>query len=302
VALLGPTGTGKTDVAHEIAAEVGGVEVVSVDSMTVYRGMDLGTSKPSVDQRAEVLYHLVDVAEPHEEFTLGRFVELAEVSVTEARARGHVVIFVGGTGLYARAMTDELEVPGQFPEVRAELEALAPTHLDTLYAELLVADPLAASRMEPTNARRVVRALEVVRGSGRPFSSYGPGLQEYPASPVVMIGIDAPPTTHDEALARRFHEWMEAGLVAEVQGLASTPLGLSRTARQGVGYRQLLEHIENGATLESCVASAIVATRRLARHQRSWFRRDPRIGWTDAPGARAALRDSVHELARGMEE
>lgn len=296
VALVGPTGTGKSDLAHEVALELGDVEIVSVDSMTVYRRMDIATAKPTAERRAEVTYHLVDVAEPSEEFAVARFAQLAEAAAREATRRGRRVIYVGGTGLYVRAVVDHLDVPGQYPEVRAGLEARALEDLASLYAGLRALDPVAAGRMESTNARRVVRALEVTLGSGRPFSSYGPGLTAYGTGTVAQIALDVEPSELATRLADRFEGWMEDGLLDEVRALRDEPLGLSRTARQAVGYRQLLEHLEQGRDLDDAVGASIAATRRLARRQRSWFGRDPRVEWQ---GDRARARRRIIELLDG---
>jgi tRNA dimethylallyltransferase len=272
------------------------VEIVAVDAMTAYRGMDLGTAKPTEADRAEVPYHLVDVLDPSEEMTVRRFQELCAAALAGIAERGNSALLVGGTGLYHRAVIDGLEIPPSCPEVRSVLEAQAldPGGPARLHAELAELDPVAASRIDAANTRRVVRALEVVRSTGRPFSSFGTGLELYPESSVVQIGITFDPVAVDAAIAERFAAWMRAGLLDEVRGLLDAPSGLSRTARQAVGYRQLIAHIEDGASLDEAVAAAIAATRRLARRQWRWFRRDPRIQWVpDAPSAAAALAEAV---------
>ncbi len=282
VALVGATATGKSALAHQIALESSAdIEILSVDAMTVYRGMDLATAKPTPRERDEVTYHLLDLVEASEEFTLAQFQAHAREAADAVWLLGGSVLYVGGTGLYGRAVLDNLEIPGQFPEVRAELERAALSDLEGLYVELERLDPVAASRMEPTNARRIVRALEVTRGAGRPFSSFGAGLRTYPAARVVQIGLRADFEQLDRRIEQRFLLWMEAGLLDEVARLLDKPAGLSRTARQAVGYREVLRHLEDGAPLEDCVRDAITASRRLARRQRSWFERDPRIEWFD---------------------
>ena len=291
VALVGPTASGKSALAHAVAFHHHDtVEILAVDAMTVYRGMDLGTAKPTRAERAEVSYHLLDLVDPSEEFTVAQYQRAAREAAADVWRAGHKVLYVGGTGLYGRAVLDNLAIPGQYPHVRALLEERAHDALPELYAELEVLDPLAASRMEGTNARRVVRALEVTLGSGRPFSSFGEGLVTYGPARVVQIALQSDFEQLDLRIASRFHAWMDRGLLQEVVALASAPGGLSRTARQAVGYRELLRHIEEGADLEACVDDAIIQSRRLARRQRSWFLRDPRIEWfDDADEARARL-------------
>jgi tRNA dimethylallyltransferase len=192
---------------------------------------------------------------------------------------------VGGTGLYLRAVVDDLQIPGRFAEVAAELERQAdrPGGVQALHDRLARLDPIAAARTTDANRRRIVRALEVTLGSGRPFSSYGPGLTAYPPTPTVLVGLPFDPGTVDQRIAERFRRWVDDGLVDEVRSLAARPEGLSRTARQALGYRELLAHVEDGVPLEECVDEAVRRTRAFARRQWSWYRRDPRIRWV-APG------------------
>jgi tRNA dimethylallyltransferase len=282
VALVGVTASGKSALAHELARTSGGeVEIVAVDAMTVYRHMDIATAKPSPAERREVAYHLLDLIEPSEEFTVAAYQRAAREAVDDLWQRGGTALYVGGTGLYARAILDNLEIPAQYPEIREVLEARVRHDLAALYDELAALDPLAASRMEPTNARRVVRALEVTLGAGRPFSSYGGGLRTYGGVRVVQVGLRADFSVLDERIESRFRAWLDEGLLDEVAALAASPNGISRTARQAVGYRELLRHVEQGVALEECVNEAITQSRRLARRQRSWFARDPRIEWFD---------------------
>jgi tRNA dimethylallyltransferase len=259
---------------------------VSVDSMCVYREMDIGTAKPGARERAEVPYHLIDLVDPDEEFTLSRFQALAREMVAEIEGRGHRALLVGGTGLYLRALVDELSVPGRYPDVAARLEAQAQESggPERLHARLAALDPTAARRMEPTNSRRIVRALEVTLGAGRPFSSFGPGLDAYPPTPFTLVGIRFDPAVHDARIERRLHELLDAGFVDEVRALARRPQGLSRTARQALGYRELLAHVEQDVPLEQAVAEAARRTRSFARRQWAWFRRDPRIRWLEPTG------------------
>jgi len=258
------------------------IEIVSVDSMQVYRGMDIGTAKPTPAEQAEVPHHLIDLTGADDDFTVSRFQAAFREAMAGIEGRGRRALLVGGTGLYLSAAIDDLEIPGQYPDVRAALEAEADT--EALHRRLTELDPVAAARMEPTNRRRVVRALEVTEGTGRPFSSFGPGIDAYPPSPFALVGLRVTPTITAERIAARFQRQMDAGFLDEVRGLAAAPGGMSRTARQALGYRELLEHLEEGVPLGEAVEAAIVHTRRFARRQRSWFGRDPRITWLDADG------------------
>jgi len=299
VALLGATASGKSAVALAVARRRGDCEIVSVDSMCVYRGMDIGTSKPDAVARAAVPHHLLDLVDPDEEFTLTQFQEAARAAMEAIAARGRHALLVGGTGLYLRAVVDDLDIPGRYPDVAADLEA----ELDggrartaELHARLAALDPLGASRMEPTNRRRVVRALEVTLGSGRPFSAFGPGLEAYPASGVAQVGLALGPEETERRIAERFAAMVDAGLVDEVRALAARPAGISRTARQALGYRELLAHVEEGRPLEDCLDEAVRRTRQYARRQASWFRRDPRVRWASSEREAASLLEKALAL------
>ncbi len=287
VALVGVTASGKSEAALALARRRSDVEIVSVDSMCVYREMDLGTSKPTRAVRDEVPHHMIDLVDPADEFTVAEFQREARDALNDIEQRGHHAVLVGGTGLYLRSVIDDLSIPGRFPEVVLELEsALDAGEVDVpdLHARLATLDPVAAQRMEPTNRRRIVRALEVTIGSGQPFSHFGPGLEAYPPSKFPLFGIEIANEEVDQRIGDRFTAWMADGLLHEVQALAARPAGISRTARQALGYRELLTHVEDGAELDACVEEAIRRTRTLARRQASWFRRDPRITWSP-PGA-----------------
>jgi tRNA dimethylallyltransferase len=291
LALVGTTASGKSAVAFEIARRRPDIELVSVDSMCVYRGMDVGTAKPTPAQRAEVRHHLLDLADPSEDYSVSRFQAAARAALDGIGARGHRALLVGGTGLYLQAVIDDLELPGQWPDVAAELEAEAdrPGGVGTLHARLADLDPVAAGRMRPSNRRRVVRALEVTLGSGRRFSSFGPGLAAYPTSRFQLVGLRLPVAVVASRIEQRFLAQLGAGFLEEVRVLAGGPAGLSRTARQALGYRELLAHVEQGVPLAEATADGIRRTRSFARRQRAWFRRDPRITWIDPvdPGGHA---------------
>ena len=304
VALVGVTASGKSEAALNLARRRGDIEIVSVDSMCVYRGMDIGTSKPSRAHQAEVPHHLLDLVDPDEEFTVSQFQQAARHVLGAVAARGRHALLVGGTGLYLRAVVDDLRFPGRYPDIKVGLEAElgdGRVTVPELHARLAVLDPTAAARMEPTNHRRVVRALEVTLGSGQPFSTFGPGLEAYPPSPVAMIGLAVAPDELDRRIALRFAGWVEAGLVDEVRELASRPAGISRTARQALGYRELLAHVERGAPLAECVDEAVRRTRSFSRRQVSWYRRDPRIVWSGDAVSSGDLLDralSAHDEQR----
>jgi tRNA dimethylallyltransferase len=291
LALVGPTASGKSAVALEVARRLGDVELVSVDSMQVYRRMDIGTAKPTLAERAEVPHHLLDLVEPWEAFSVARFQAAACEAIAGIEQRGHRALLVGGTGLYLQAVVDGLAVPGEWPAVRAELEAAATTPLGAagLHRRLAELDPTAAARMEPTNRRRIVRALEVTVGSGRPFSSYGPGLDAYPPTTFRLAGLSSPRETVEARIARRLESQLAAGFVDEVRALLSAGEPLSRTARQALGYRELLAHLDGRCALDDAVAETARRTRAFARRQRAWFRRDPRVTWFDAGANPLAL-------------
>ena len=289
LAVVGPTASGKSALAFELARRRGDCEIVTVDSMQVYRGMDIGTATPTPTEQADVPHHLLDIVDPDDDYTVSRFQSDCLAVLADIEARGKRALLVGGTGLYLQAVVDDLEIPGQFPEVRAELDAEPDT--SALFARLEGLDPTAAARMEPSNRRRVVRALEVTLGSGRPFSSYGPGLDTYPPSPFPIMGLEIERPLLDQRIEARYAEQIGAGFVAEVEALLARPAGLSRTARQALGYAELLDHLEHGTPLDEAVAHAVRRTRRFARRQQRWFSRDPRITWLPVDG------DLVEEAA-----
>jgi tRNA dimethylallyltransferase len=277
VAVIGPTASGKSAVALAAAQDVGGTELVSIDAMQVYRGMDIGTAKPSLAEQALVPHHLIDLVEPSEDYTVARFQQDYRAARAAIAARGGRALLVGGTGLYLTAAIDDLDVPSQYPDVRAELDAL-PT--EELHRRLAAADPIAATRMEPTNRRRVLRALEVTVGGGRPFSSYGPGVSAFPPSPVVQVGLRWSRDALTARIAGRVRAMLDAGWVDEVRTLtAGAPM--SRTASQALGYRELADHLAGHLTLDEATELIVLHTRQFAVRQERWFRRDPRIRWHD---------------------
>ncbi len=279
LALVGATASGKSALALAVAARRSDVEIVTVDAMQVYRGMDIGTAKPTAAEQATVRHHLLDVAEPWEDYALARFQRDARAALADIAARGKRALLVGGTGLYLRSLVDELDIPGQFPEVRAELDAEPDTL--ALHTRLLALDPVAAARMEPTNRRRVVRALEVTLGAGRPFSSFGPGLGAYDAAPIHQVGLRLPRPVLDARIDARYEAQLAAGFLDEVRALLAGPRGWSPTAAQALGYKELAMHLRGECTLDEALELARRRTHRFARRQERWFRRDPRIVWLD---------------------
>jgi tRNA dimethylallyltransferase len=247
--------------------------------MTVYRGMDIGTAKPTTKEQREVRYHLLDLVDASETYSVAEFQRTAREALADIASRGKIALLVGGTGLYGRAIIDNFTMPGEFPELRASLTSRAETELDVMFCELTELDPSAAEKIEPTNARRVVRALEVIHGSGELFSSFGPGLQSYFEAEIPQVGLQPPLEVVDAAIDQRYRSWIEQGLVDEVRTLRDNPHGLSRTAAQAVGYKELAPFLDGESDLESCILAATLATRQLVRRQRAWFRRDPRIEW-----------------------
>jgi tRNA dimethylallyltransferase len=238
----------------------------------------VGTAKATAAERAEVPHHLLDVADPHEDFSVARFQALAAEAIAGIEERGRRALVVGGTGLYVQAVVDGLSLPGEWPELRQEL---ADQPVEELYRRLADLDPLAASRIEPGNARRLVRALEVTVGSGKPFSSFGPGLSRYPKSARFRLaGVWLPRPVLAARIEARYRAQLDDGFLDEVGRLSAA--GMSRTARQALGYRELLDHLAGHGSLEEAVDAAVRRTREFARRQRAWFRRDPRITWLGA--------------------
>lgn len=282
--ILGPTASGKSSLAMALAtSDAGrdvGIELLSIDAMQVYRGMDIGTAKPTVSEQALVRHHLIDLVDATQAFTVAQFQIAYQHAVDDITSRGGRALLVGGTGLYVRAVVDGLTLPGQWPEVRARLDdELVTLGPEALHQRLCHLDPTAGSKMEPSNSRRIIRALEVCEGSGRPFSSFGPGVDTYPASEVQQVALRWP----RDVLARRIEErvrvMIERGLQGEVESLLTQ--GLSPTAMQALGYKEMIEHIEGRMSLEEVIATIVVKTRQFAVRQERWFRRDPRINWFD---------------------
>lgn len=277
IAVVGPTGSGKSDLAIALALKLGG-EVINADSMQFYRGMDIGTAKVTEAQMQGVPHHLLDILDVRQEATVADFQRLARSAAAEVRRRGKVPILVGGSGLYVRAALDVLEFPGTREDVRRRLEGeLEAQGFEALQRRLQVVDPVSAARIG--DARRLVRALEVFEITGRPFSSFMPERQYF--QPAVQIGVSVERGMLHSRLAARVHRMVEAGLPDEVAALDKLGLRQGRTASRALGYQQFLQVLDGVSTVPRASEETIVATRQFARRQLTWFRADPRIGWLD---------------------
>lgn len=281
LALVGPTASGKTEAALLVAGRLG-AEILSIDSMVVYRGMDLGTAKPTADQRARVSHHLLDLVEPSEPFSAAAFQAAAREAADDVRRRGRAPLLVGGSGLYYRAVVDDLEFPGTEPAVRRELEREAvAVGAARLHTRLAGFDPVAAARIEPGNVRRTVRALEVASITGRSFSSFAGAWERYPADRVRAAGVRLQPDVLARRIDARVRAMLAAGWLEEVRALREAGFGGWLTSTQAIGYAELIRHLAGELVLDEATALIVRRTKSLARRQMAWFRRDPRIRWFD---------------------
>jgi tRNA dimethylallyltransferase len=299
VALVGPTAVGKSELSLALAQALGG-EVVNTDSMQLYRGMDIGTAKLTAEERCGVPHHLLDVLDVSETATVAEFQRWARDAIADCRSRGVVPILVGGSALYTRAVVDRFEFPGTEPELRARLEdELAEVGAPALHARLASVDPAAAEAIVPSNGRRVVRALEVVELTGRPFSASLPKL-EYDDPATVQVGIDCPRPVLDDRIEQRVQRMWDAGFVEEVRALEARGLRDGLTASRALGYQQLLDHLAGRCTEKEAFDATVAGTRRFVRRQDAWFRKDPRITWVtwDDPDRVGAAVRAVEALRR----
>ncbi|MDO8144634.1 MULTISPECIES: tRNA (adenosine(37)-N6)-dimethylallyltransferase MiaA [unclassified Isoptericola] len=300
VAVVGPTATGKSDLALDLAEALSRpsapAEIVNADAFQLYRGMDVGTAKVPPAERRGIVHHQLDVLDPTEDASVARYQTAARADLDAVAARGARAVVVGGSGLYVRALLDHMEFPGTDPEVRTRLEERAETEGPrALHAELARLDPGAAESIGPANTRRLVRALEVVEITGRPFTANLP-RQEY-VRPAVQIGLDCDRPVLDARVAGRVERMWSAGLVEEVRSLASpaqggTGGGLGTTAARAVGYAELLRWFAGDLTEAEAREAVVTNTRRLARKQMGWFGRDPRVHWLDA-GSPTLVEDAL---------
>ena len=299
VAVVGATAAGKSDLALELAIDLGG-EVVNTDSMQLYRGMDIGTAKLPPEERRGVPHHLLDVLEVTESATVAEFQERARAAIADCRDRGVVPVLVGGSALYTRAVVDRFEFPGTDPVVRARLEVeLAESGAAALHERLARVDPQAALQVLPSNGRRVVRALEVVEITGRPYAATLP-TREYAHPATVQVGVAIDRGLLESRIATRVDRMWEAGLVEEVRGLAEHGLREGRTANRALGYRQVLAALDGQITDAEAREQTVTGTRRFARRQDSWFRKDDRVAWVahDDPQRLERARAAVETLTR----
>lgn len=299
VAVIGPTASGKTTLGTRLAARLHAdghrAEIVNADSMLVYRGMDIGTAKPTSAERAAVAHHLVDTMDVTENASVAEFQRLARDAIADCRSRDVIPILVGGSALYVHAIVDEFEFPGTDPVLRARLEnELATAGPATLHRRLAVVDPPAAAAILPGNGRRIVRALEVNELTGRPFAAELPEPQ-YALDNVVQIGIAQDRPGRDQRIAARVYRMWQEGLVDEVRGLLPHGLREGRTASRALGYRQVLQYLDGDFDENEAQQRTIRQTRKFARRQDSWFRRDHRIRWigADDPDPLQSLHQAV---------
>lgn len=304
ITILGTTATGKGTVARSIARVLQG-EILSIDSMKVYRGMDIGTAKPSLEDRASLPHHLIDVAEPCESFSVARFVERATAAIDQIHARGRPVIAVGGTVLYFKGLYEGLfEGPGADPALREELRRRAAAEgTAALHAELTRVDPESAARIHPKDLRRIERALEVFHLSGRPISQLqrqwtgGPQRADWQWT---LIGLQRSRETGNRRINARVKRMVAQGLVDEARRLYEDPRGIGAQARQAVGYAEFFAHFEGKWPLEYAVERVKINSRHLAKHQRTWLKRFPGITWIDQdalPSDEAAAEAALAYLA-----
>jgi tRNA dimethylallyltransferase len=289
VAVVGPTATGKTALAVTLARRLGG-EVVNADSMQLYRGMDIGTAKPDLTERGGVPHHLLDLWPVRQAASVAEYSRRARAEIDRLRSDGVVPLLVGGSGLYVRAVLDELDFPGTDAAVRARLEGeLADLGPAELHGRLARLDPAAAAAVLPSNRRRIVRALEVIELTGGPFRAQLPAPR--PHYPAVVVGLDREPAELDERIAVRVDRMWAAGFVEEVAALAAEGLREGPTASRALGYAQVLAQFDGELTSDEARERTVSTTRRFVRRQRSWFRRDEALTWFDA--ARPDLFDAV---------
>mgnify|MGYP000320072229 FL=1 len=279
IIICGPTATGKSDLAIEVAKKFDG-EIINADSMQLYRGMDIGTAKLTFAERESIPHHLLDVLDVSEDASVAQYQTLARAAVDEIMGRGKAAIVVGGTGLYIKSIIDEMNFPETDPEIRKKLEGEAEAlGVAELYARLRVLDPEAAAAIEPANTRRIIRALEVIEATGEPYSANLPSDVSLRYPEALHFGLAMERSHLAPRIERRVRRMWEQGLVAEVEGLISQGLLLGKTAQRAIGYAQVISALAGEITEEQAMEETIVATRQYVRRQETWFKRDQRIQW-----------------------
>ncbi|WP_435299860.1 tRNA (adenosine(37)-N6)-dimethylallyltransferase MiaA [Timonella sp. A28] len=302
IAVVGPTATGKSDLALDIAEHLGGTsaaEIINADAYQLYTGMDIGTAKVAEEDRRGITHHQLDVLDVHDDSSVAAYQTHARKDIAAVHSRHKRPILVGGSGLYVRAVLDEMTFPGTDAAVRETLEEQAETlGTHALYQRLLHADPAAAHAIGSRNTRRIVRALEVIELTGKPYSANLP-RQEY-VQPTITLGLDYDREALDQRIEQRVDIMLESGLVEEVRGLVD--YGMGRTAARAVGYAEIIEYLQGNCTLDEAKTQIITNTRRLTRKQMGWFGRDPRIQWLDAqaPHLVEQALDIVHKHDQGL--
>ncbi|MBF6256867.1 tRNA (adenosine(37)-N6)-dimethylallyltransferase MiaA [Nocardia farcinica] len=280
IAVVGPTATGKSELGLALAEHLDG-EIVNIDAMQLYRGMDIGTAKLPVAERRGIPHHQLDVLDVTETASVATYQRNAAADVEAILARGRTPVIVGGSMMYVQALLDDWEFPATDPAVRARWERLLATEgVAAVHAALRAADPAAAATILPTDGRRMVRALEVVELTGKPFAASAPRIGT-PRWGTIILGVDRDTAELDERIARRTALMFDSGLVAEVRGLVERGLREGVTARRAIGYAHVLAYLDNEYDLEHAKERTLIGTRRYVRRQRSWFRRDPRVRWLD---------------------
>jgi len=284
IAVVGATASGKTELSLDLAERLGG-EIVNTDAMQVYRGMDIGTAKLPVAERRGIPHHLLDLLDIHETASVAEFQRMARATIDELRGRGVVPVLVGGSALYTRAVLDRFEFPGTDERVRRALEdELAAAGPAALHERLHAVDPEAAAGILPSNGRRIVRALEVVTITGRPFSASLP-QREYQLANAHQVGVSIDRAMLEERIASRVDAMFEAGFVTEVEELVARGLKETRTASRAIGYPEVMAFLAGETSEDGARERTAAATRRFARRQDSWFHKDPRITWVDTTDA-----------------
>lgn len=289
IIICGPTATGKSDLALEVANEFNG-EIVNADSMQLYRGMDIGTAKLTVDERKNIPHHLLDILSVSEDASVAQYQSLARTTIDEIRGRGKAAVIVGGTGLYIKSIIDEMNFPETDPAIRRELEEEAESlGAAGLYARLKDVDPEAALAIEPANTRRIIRALEVIAVTGEPYSANLPSDTSLRYPEAFHFGLAMERSNLAPRIESRVHRMWQQGLVAEVEQLISEGLLLGNTAQRAIGYAQVISMLAGSISEAQAIEETIVATRQYVRRQETWFKRDQRIQWIGEDVSRLAF-------------